>query len=118
MSGAEDLEDDFERMRLRSSEATAKAGHAFLRLLLIAERQDTGQARRVAHFIASTYNGSAFPFDLYELRAVDESIADDMLTCIDGLRWGRADLHTLVPDGDQRVRRVIDAWGFEWPEGS
>ena len=34
-----------------------------------------------------------------------------MLCCLDALRWGRADLHTLVPDGDARVRAVIDRWG-------
>lgn len=108
--------DDMERMRSRSSEATAKAGQAFLRLLQIAERSDSGQARRIAGFIASTYNGQVFPFDLYELRTVDEAIGDDMLACIDGLRWGKADLHTLVPEGDARVRRLLDSWGIEWPE--
>ena len=58
----------------------------------------------------------AFPFDLFELRAVDETISDDMLLCIDALRWGQSDLHSLVPDGDRRVRAVIDQWGLKWPE--
>ncbi len=111
----QDFRDEQERMRERASAATARAGQAFLRLLQIAERSDTGQARRIAHFIASAYNSSAFPFDLYELRAVDEAISDDILACLDGLRWAVADLHTLVPDGDQRVRRVIDSWGLQWP---
>ena len=53
-------------------------------------------------FIAAAYNGDAFPFDLFELRAVDEAISDDMLLCIDALRWGQTDLHSLVPDGDRR----------------
>lgn len=108
-------QDDQERMQGRSREATAKAAQAFQRLLHIAERSDTGQARRVANFIASTFNGQDFPFDLYELRTVDEAIGDDMLACIDGLRWGKADLHTLVPDGNNRVLRVIDSWGIQWP---
>lgn len=74
-----------------------------------------GPARR-ALFIAATYNGEAFPFDLFELRAVDEAISDDMLLCIDALRWGQSDLHSLVPDGDRRVRAVIEKWGLKWPE--
>jgi hypothetical protein len=50
------------------------------------------------------------------LRAVDIAISDDMLCCLDALRWGRADLHTLVPDGGARVRSVIDCWGLRWPD--
>ena len=29
-----------------------------------------------------------------------------------------ADLHTLIPNGDARVRAVIDRWGLRWPEGN
>jgi citrate lyase beta subunit len=37
---------------------------------------------------------------------------------VDALRWGHADLHALVPDGDARVRAVIERWGLRWPEGA
>ena len=33
---------------------------------------------------------------------VNEAISDDMLLCIDALRWGQSDLNSLVPDGDRR----------------
>ncbi len=108
--------DDMQRVVLRKGEATAKGGQAFLRLLQLAETRDSGQAHRIGLFIAATYNGEAFPFDLFELRAVDEAISDDMLRCIDALRWGQFDLHSLVPDGDRRVRAVIGKWGLKWPE--
>lgn len=111
-----DLDGDMERLKLRKSTATARGGQAFLRLLDLAETRDSGQSRRIAEFIAATYNGQAFPLDLFELRAVDVAISDDMLLCIDALRWGGADLHSLVPDGDQRVRAVIDLWGLKWPD--
>ena len=107
-----------QRMLLRQGEATAKGGHAYQRLLHLAETRDSGQIRRIALFIAATYNGEAFPFDLFELRAVDEAISDDMLLCIDALRWGQTDLYRLVPDGDRRVRAVIDQSGLKWPESS
>ena len=116
MDDAGKLNDEMESMRLRSSEATAKGGQAYARLLTLAETRNSGQIPRIAKFIASTYNGDAFPFDLFELRAVDEAISDDMLLCIDALRWGQSDLHSLVPDGDRRVRAVIDQWGLKWPE--
>jgi hypothetical protein len=87
------------RMRLRKQAATAQGGQAFARLLALAETRDSGQARRIAQFIAASYDGAAFPFDVFELRAVDEAIGDDTLACLDALRWGQSDLYHLVPDG-------------------
>lgn len=111
--------DDYERQQQlwdeRARAAQAAAAQAYGRLLELAERRDSGQVGRVALFLASTYNGEAFPFDLFELRCVDVGISDDMLICLDALRWGKADLYKLVPDGDQRVRAVIDLWGIKWP---
>ena len=57
----------------------------------------TLQLPSVALLIASTYSGEAFPFDLFELRVVDEAICDDMLLCVDALRWGQTDLHKPGP---------------------
>jgi hypothetical protein len=98
-----------------SLHATKAGAQAFARLLELAETRDSGQIPRIARFLAATYNGQAFQLDLYELRAVDIAISNDMLCCLDALRWGRADLHTLIPDGDARVRAVIDRWGPHWP---
>jgi hypothetical protein len=96
----------------RARVAQAAAAQAFARLVDLAERSDTGQARRVARFVASTFNGERYPFDLFELRAMDVALSDDVLVCIDALRWGRADLHRLLPDGEARVAALIEAWGF------
>ena len=106
------LDDDLARIRRRKSEATAKGGQAAPRPLRLAEHHDSGQATRIAGFIASTYNGQVFPFDLYELRMVDEAIAEDiaeaMLLCIDALRWAQADLArgalTRSPDAKYSLR--------------
>lgn len=112
----EGLEDLNEWSR-RASEAQAAAAHAYARLLNLAETRDSGQIRRVAQFIASTYDGATFPFDLFELRTFDVAISDDMLVCLDALRWGKADLYKLVPDGDRRVKAICASWGIVWPEG-
>ena len=61
MAGPLDIDDDMQRMVLRKGEATAKGGHAFQRLLQLAETRDSGQVRRVALFIAATYNGRPSP---------------------------------------------------------
>jgi hypothetical protein len=99
----------------RSRQATQAGAQAFAQLLRLAEERDSGQIRRVARFLAAVYNGEAFRLDPFELRAVDIAISDDMLCCLDALRWARADLHTLVPDGDARMRAVIERWGLQWP---
>ena len=39
---------------------------------------------------------------MFELRAADLAISDDMRLCIDVLRWGQFDLYRLVPYGDRR----------------
>lgn len=113
MSDELDLSAEWAR---RATAAQASAAQAYARLLELAEKHDSGQIRRVAHFLASTYDGATFPFDLFELRALDIAISDDMLVCLDALRWGKADLHKLVPDGSKRVEAVCASWGFTWPE--
>lgn len=111
---------EFERQqadwRARAEKAHAAALPAFSRLLHLAETRDSGQIARVARFLAGCYNGSAFPLDPYDLRTVDVEISDDMLACLDALRWGKADLHTLVIRGGERIEAVCKAWGLEWPK--
>lgn len=117
MSPHEEIEAALDEFQTRSRAATATGAQAFARLLRLAEERDSGQIVRVVRFLAATYNGQAFPLDVFELRAVDVALSDDMLQCLDALRWGRADLHTLVPDGDRRLQAVIARWGLRWPEG-
>lgn len=102
----------------RAQKAQAAAAQAYERLLSLAERSDSGQGRRVAYFVAATFDGQAFPLDLFELRAVDVAIGDDMLICLDALRWGKADLYKLVPDGHDRILRMCEAWNIKWPESA
>lgn len=100
----------------RAGAAQAAGAQAYDRLLTLAEGRASGQIHRIARFLASTYNGEVFPFDCFELRAVDVDISDDMLVCLDALRWAKADLYKLVPDGERRVLAVLEAWGIAWPD--
>jgi hypothetical protein len=119
---SQQMMDDLERQERewarRAAEAQSRAAQAYGRLMTLAETGNSGQTRRVVGFLASTYNGEVFPFDLFELRAVDIAISDDMLACLDALRWAKADLYKLVPDGDRRVRTVIARAGMKWPDES
>ncbi|MFN7611142.1 MAG: hypothetical protein ACK5QX_09450, partial [bacterium] len=67
--------DEFEKQLAREQEwearaqqVQAKAAQAYLRLVELAERSDTGQARRGARVLASTFNGDAFPVVLFDVR--------------------------------------------------
>jgi hypothetical protein len=104
--------DQLKEWENRAIEAQRRAAQAYARLLELAERHDSGQVRTVATFLAATFNGSDFPFDLFDLRTLDVALADDALACIDALRWGKADLYKLVPDGEARVAQVIKDWGL------
>ena len=93
----------------------ANAAQAYLRLVELAERSDTGPVRRVARFLASTFNGERYPLDLFDLRALVVALSDDALACIDALRWGKADLDKLRPDGERRIAELITRWGIDKP---
>ena len=109
-------EDHLESYRQRASAAQGRASQAFARLLYLAEHRNSGQVRTVVQLLASTYNGQSSPFDLFKLRSVDVQISNDLLLCLDALRWGKADLYNLVPDGDRRTKNVINDWDLKWPE--
>lgn len=108
--------DDRDRMQMQWEErarvAQAAAAQSLSRLLQLAESRDTGQSARIAGFLAATYNGHSYAFDLFELRAVDVEISDDMIVCIDALRWGKADLYKLIPEGARRIEAAITAWNL------
>jgi len=107
---SDDPLEDMRKWADRAAKAQAAGAEAYARLLRQAEEGSSGQAARIARFIAATYNGTAFPLDLFELRAVDVEISDDMLLCLDALRWGKSDLYNLIPNGDERIRAMIKDW--------
>lgn len=104
------LHTDEAQWQRRANEVQVRAAHAYARLLGTAETSDTGQAYRIARFVASTFDGRTYPFDLFDLRSVDVAIGDDMLLCLDALRWAKADLFRLVCDGESRVKAVVKLW--------
>ena len=94
----------------RADEATSRGGAAYERLLRLAESSQAGQAGIVAEFIASTVG--YVRFDLYDLRALDVELSDDVLSCLDAIRWGRVHLCDLVRDGTVRANTVSHEWGY------
>jgi hypothetical protein len=78
----------------------------------IEEHPGTGQAGRLARFLAGVYNGSDYPFDLTDLRALDTELAS---ACIDYLNYDRlakAEVHTHLPHGGRQMERLIAQYGI------
>lgn len=94
----------------RSNQATVAGAEAFGRLVSFAELSDTGQGRTASRFVAAVIG--ARPYDMHDLRAVDIAISDDMLICLDALRWKQVALTDLVPDGRARCIALCKAKGL------
>lgn len=99
----------------RASAATGKGAHALERLLSLAETRQSGQIERIASFLGGIWNGKRH-FDLYDLRALDVEISDDMLAVLDALRWAKVGIGDLVPNGDRRIEAALTRWGMYGPE--
>ena len=99
----------------QSSAATAKGAYALERLLHLAETRRSGQIERIASFLGGVWNGKRH-FDLYDLRALDIEISDDVLAVLDALRWAKVAIGDLVPNGDRRIEAVLTAWGMYGPD--
>lgn len=81
---------------------------AFERLLKIA-RSDTGQARRTAAFILAWWNADSLGgFDLANLFAVDQAIANDMGTVFNCL--ARQSQPFYPEEYKAEIEAVIEAW--------
>ena len=112
-----DLDAQMQEWEDRATQAQARGAHAFARLLAIAEYEQGGQACVVAWFLTSLYDSTVL-LDPFALRAVEVTVSDDMLACLDTLRWAKADLCELVPDGHTRLRRLVERWSLRPQQGT
>ena len=95
----------------RAKDATALAGPAYERLLSLVETgRDSGQISRVAAFVAATVG--LHRFDIYDLRALDVELSDDVLAYLDVIRWGKCHIADLVPDGFALAQQAAVDWGY------
>jgi hypothetical protein len=102
-TAAEDLNDIMERARTALQRITNA----------IETNPGTGQSRRLVRFLAGVYNGSDFPFDLTDLRALDTELAN---ACIDYLNYDRlakAEVHTHLPGGGKQMQSILRDAGIQ-----
>ncbi|MCY0853097.1 DUF7673 family protein [Cupriavidus sp. D39] len=80
--------------------------------LLELTESDTDQASIVAGFLAGLYNGRDFPFDLTDLRRLDEDLFEHCLAVLRLDNSAKAEVHNYFPDGQARFQRMIADWNL------
>jgi hypothetical protein len=85
-------------------------GEAALRRLLPIAQNCSGQCRYVAAFLLGLYNGSRFPFDLTNLRAVDRAIVDDCIAVLQMDATPLKEVHLYFDDGASIFERLAQQW--------
>ena len=88
---------------------------ALVRLWTMAQR-DHGGARVVLRVLLGCYNGSRFPFDLTDLRLLDEAVLQDVLTVLimDSSPW--KEVHELLNDalGRRDIGHRLELLACDW----
>lgn len=94
----------------KREDVMAKGKAALFRLYDVAQG-DTGQCRTIVRFLVGLYNGSAYPFDLTDLRAIDDALFED---CMAVLRMDARhcvhEVHNYFDNGDSRWQKMISDW--------
>jgi hypothetical protein len=111
-----------EVMEARNQQKAAhEVGLPALRRLFKIAQGHSGQCRNVAAFLLGLYNGSRFPFDMTNFRAVDTEIFNDMLLVLRMDSRLIEEVHTYFDDGGQAFEQLAQDWNLykrEWePDG-
>jgi hypothetical protein len=77
------------------------------------EHPTTGQAGRLARFLAGVYNGSDYPFDLTELRGLDTALANACLDYLNYDRLAKREVHHHLAGGDRALHQWIKDYRIE-----
>ncbi|MDP9897385.1 hypothetical protein J2W32_006458 [Variovorax boronicumulans] len=89
-------------------------GVAALQRLFAVAHRDSGQCRYIARFLLGLYNGTRFPFDLTDLRAIDDALFDDCVAVLRmDARLTRQEVHKYFDNGQQDFEQLARDWGVE-----
>jgi hypothetical protein len=107
LARTEALEHDIQSIMDRAQEALVTIETA------IGNNPTSGQARRLVRFLAGVYNGSDYPFDLTDLRALDTRLANACLDYLNYDRLGKREVHRHLTGGDQRLHQWLVDYGIK-----
>lgn len=86
---------------------------ALERLFKVAEG-NSGQCRYIARFLLGLYNGRRFPFDLTDLRAIDDALFVDCMAVLHmDARLTRQEIHQYLGGDGDAFERLAEDWGVE-----
>jgi hypothetical protein len=85
-------------------------------LEILAETLDrhrgTGQTIRIARFLGAIYNGYEYSFDLIDLRALDDELANACLAYLNYDRLGIDEVHVHLKGGGEQLNRWLTESGL------
>lgn len=95
------------------AKAAQQAGVDALGRLLKVAQGNSGQCRRIAHFLLSLYNGERFPFDLTDLRSIDDELFEDCMRVLRmDARHCQKEVHAYFPNGGRIWEQLARDWGI------
>jgi hypothetical protein len=107
LARTEALEHDIQSIMDRAQEALLIIETA------IGNNPTSGQAGRLVRFLAGLYNGSDYPFDLTELRALDTRLANACLDYLNYDRLGKREVHRHLTGGEERLHQWLKDYGIK-----
>lgn len=90
-----------------------KNGLPALQRLVEVARCDTGQSQVCGRFLLGLYNGYAFPFNLIDLRRLDESLWNDCISVLKLDQRPKKEIHLLINDGHAIWEELKVAWATD-----
>lgn len=89
-------------------------GATALQRLLKVAMGDSGQCRYIARFLLGLYNGTRFPFDLTDLRAIDNDLFEDCMTVLRmDARITRQEVHNYFDNGQAIFEALAKDWNVQ-----
>jgi hypothetical protein len=88
-----------------------QTGVEALRRLFEIAKGNSAQCGRVARFLLVLYNGFRFPFELTQLRSVEEAVLEDAVRVLrmDASLVGR-EVHDYLANGGPEFERLAETW--------
>lgn len=90
--------------------AIRKAGEEALHRLLPIAQDDTGQSGKVAGFLLGLYNGPRFPYDMTNLRAVDQEVFEDCMAVLRMDSMPQKEVHEYFENGGKIFEKLAKEW--------
>jgi len=101
-------------VEIRQRAGDRDQGIASLRELVRIAQGNSGQCRYIARFLAGLYNGPRFPFDLTDLRAIDDALFEHTLAVLRMDHAPEKEVHNYFSNGSKLWEEdIIKGWDLD-----